>query len=76
MPATPAQFAIGTSSAFDAKGRQLAWHPAHWAGALVVDVPVSVEDTPYVRFGDWALWLAWTVTAGAAALGLIRRRRD
>lgn len=63
----------GTSSAFDARGRQLAWYPADWEGVFVVDIPLTTEDTPYVRFGDWALWLAWTVSGGAAALGLARR---
>lgn len=62
----------GTSSAFDARGRRLAWLPADWEGAYVVDVPLSQEDTLYVRFGDWALWLAWAVTAAATAVGLVR----
>ncbi|HSJ34283.1 MAG TPA: apolipoprotein N-acyltransferase [Acidimicrobiia bacterium] len=63
----------GTSSAFDARGRLLAWYPADWEGAFMVDIPLSAEDTPYVRFGDWMLWLAWTATAGAGTVGLTRR---
>jgi apolipoprotein N-acyltransferase len=66
----------GTSSAFDARGCLLAWYPADWEGVFVVDVPLAAEDTPYVRFGDWVLWLAWTITAGAAVLGLVRRRKN
>jgi apolipoprotein N-acyltransferase len=40
-------------------------------GAFLVTVPLIRVDTPYVRVGDWPLWLAAAIaacTAGAAAL--------
>ncbi|MFJ3160647.1 apolipoprotein N-acyltransferase [Streptomyces kanasensis] len=43
------------------------------SAAAVHDVPLATGTTPYVRFGDWPLWAAGTVLAGAA-LGAVRRR--
>jgi MFS family permease len=43
----------GTSAAFDATGRRLAWLPSDRTGVLRVDLPVGPIDTPYVRWGDW-----------------------
>lgn len=63
----------GTSSAFDARGRQLAWVPADQEVAFVVEVPLSQEDTLYVRFGDWVVWFSLIVAAGAALTPVIRR---
>src|SRR5215207_6975045 len=60
----------GTSAAFDARGRRLAWAPGGWRGAAVVELPRSAERTPYVRAGDvvpLACWLALAVGAVAAA---------
>lgn len=62
----------GTSAAFDARGRLIAWRPADWEGAYLVDIPLSQEQTLYVRYGDWALWLAWVVTGAASILGAAR----
>src|SRR5918995_6347146 len=66
----------GTSTAFDARGRLLLWEPYNVTGAFVVVVPLVRVDTPYVRVGDWALWVAAAVvasTAGAAVLRLASR---
>jgi apolipoprotein N-acyltransferase len=60
----------GTSAAFDARGRRLAWARGGWRGAAVVELPRSAERTPYVRAGDvvpLACWLALAVGAVAAA---------
>jgi apolipoprotein N-acyltransferase len=62
----------GTSAAFDARGRQLAWVPSHETGAFVVNVPLSQEDTPYVRYGDWVPALALVVVVVAGAVGARR----
>jgi apolipoprotein N-acyltransferase len=43
----------GTSAAFDARGRRLAWVDQHETGAWTVEVPLSREDTLFVRWGDW-----------------------
>ena len=48
----------GVSAAFDARGELLAWYPANWTGSFVVDIPLSQEETVYVRFGDWVVWLS------------------
>ena len=48
----------GVSSAFDARGRKLAWFPATNRGVIVVDVPLGSRTTVYQRIGDWVLALA------------------
>ncbi len=53
----------GVSAAFDSRGRLLMWYPADHVGTFVVDVPLGKEDTPYVRFGDWVVWLSLVVVA-------------
>jgi apolipoprotein N-acyltransferase len=68
----------GVSAAFDARGRRLAWRPASWRGAVVVELPRSREATPYVRFGDWlprACCLAVVLAALAALAGVLDRTR-
>lgn len=62
----------GTSAAFDARGRLLTWRPADWQGSYLVDIPISREDTIYVRYGDWALWLAWGIAAVTGMAGIAR----
>ena len=39
----------GTSAAFDARGRRLAWAPGDWRGAGMVELPLSAERTPSAR---------------------------
>jgi apolipoprotein N-acyltransferase len=57
----------GTSAAFDARGRRLAWAPTGWRGAALVELPLSRERTPYVRTGDW-LPVACVLALAAGAL--------
>jgi apolipoprotein N-acyltransferase len=62
----------GTSAAFDARGRRLAWVPGDRQGAVVVELPLSAERTPYVRAGDLvpaACGVALVVGALVAARG-------
>jgi apolipoprotein N-acyltransferase len=60
----------GVSSAFDARGRQLAWLPASERGVFVVDVPLAARTTVYQRCGDWVIGLALLVfTAWCARSG-------
>jgi apolipoprotein N-acyltransferase len=69
----------GTSAAFDARGRRLAWAPGSWRGAAAVELPLSAERTPYVRAGDVvpvACVLALAVGAAAAARRRGGLRRD
>ncbi|MGV0838285.1 apolipoprotein N-acyltransferase [Mycolicibacterium thermoresistibile] len=63
----------GVSSAFDARGRQLAWLPADVRGATVVEVPLTTVDTGYRRLGDWPLAVAAVVLAGAGIRMTVRR---
>jgi apolipoprotein N-acyltransferase len=63
----------GASAAFDARGARLAWFPPEYRGAFVVDVPLSVEQTPYVRLGDWVPALSGGIALGAAVAACARR---
>jgi apolipoprotein N-acyltransferase len=65
----------GTSAAFDARGRRLAWAPGGWRGAAVVELPLSAERTPYVRTGDVVPLACWVALAVGAAAAAARRRR-
>jgi apolipoprotein N-acyltransferase len=64
----------GTSAAFDARGRRLAWAPGDWRGAAVVELPLSAERTPYVRAGD-LVPVACGVALVAGAVVAVRGRR-
>ena len=64
----------GTSAAFDARGRRLAWAPGSWRGAATVELPLSGERTPYVRAGD-VVPIACGVALAAGAAVAVRRRR-
>jgi apolipoprotein N-acyltransferase len=48
----------GVSSAFDARGHELAWFAAADRGVIVVDVPLESQATVYQRFGDWVILVA------------------
>ncbi|OXM72407.1 MULTISPECIES: apolipoprotein N-acyltransferase [Amycolatopsis] len=63
----------GTSAAFDAQGRRLAWMPPDERGIFVVDVPLYEGTTPYVRWGDWVPAAAFAITAVAAGWALVNR---
>jgi apolipoprotein N-acyltransferase len=66
----------GTSAAFDARGRRLAWAPGGWRGAATVELPLSRERTPYVRAGDVVpVACAAALAAGWLVAALRRRRR-
>ena len=65
----------GTSAAFDSRGRRLAWLPADDTGTFVLRVPLAVQDTPYVRHGDWVPATSAAICAVAAAWWLAGRRR-
>ncbi|MEV3900996.1 apolipoprotein N-acyltransferase [Mycobacterium sp. NPDC050551] len=66
----------GISTAFDARGRQLAWYPATERGAIVVDVPLDSHTTVFQRFGDWVLALAFCIFACAVVVATMRHRRS
>jgi apolipoprotein N-acyltransferase len=66
----------GVSSAFDARGRQLAWYPAAERGAIVVDVPLDAHTTAFQRLGNWVLVFAFSILAGATAVATVRSRQD
>jgi apolipoprotein N-acyltransferase len=48
----------GVSSAFDARGRELAWFPGADRGVIVVDVPLGSQITVYQRLGEWVIVVA------------------
>jgi apolipoprotein N-acyltransferase len=64
----------GTSAAFDARGRRLAWVRSDEVGAWTVQVPLAGESTPYVRFGDWLPMASVIVLLAAGSLAARRRR--
>jgi len=71
-----ALFAVsGVSAAFDGRGRLLAWYPADWTGVFVVDVPLTREETWYVRLGDWVVWLSAAVVLAVLVLTIVGRVR-
>jgi apolipoprotein N-acyltransferase len=63
----------GTSAAFDARGRRLAWAPGTWRGAGVAELPLSTERTPYVRTGDLVPAACGVALAAGAAVAVRRR---
>lgn len=65
----------GTTSAFDARGRRLAWLDAHSRGVVTVAVPLAGTVTPYRRAGDWVLSAAWVVAAAGTAGASLRAAR-
>jgi apolipoprotein N-acyltransferase len=64
----------GDSSAFDDRGRQLAWAGTSFRGVLHVRVslPVASARTLYDRLGDYVPWTAVGIAGLAAAIGLAR----
>ncbi len=64
----------GTSAAFDADGRPLAWVPPTHRGTFTVIVPLHEGLTPYVRWGDWFPVLAAAVTGVTATLLFVTPR--
>lgn len=56
----------GTSAAFDARGRRLAWIDQDETGAWTVEVPLATEETLFVRWGDWVPAACLVVVLGAA----------
>jgi apolipoprotein N-acyltransferase len=65
----------GTSAAFDARGRRLAWAPGGWRGAATVELPLSRERTPYVRAGDVVPAACAAALAAGWLVAALRRRR-
>jgi apolipoprotein N-acyltransferase len=62
----------GDSSAFDARGRRLAWCPSGFRGVTVVSVPLESNATLYQRLGDWVPVLAFAILGGAAGIAIFR----
>ncbi|MGH3597088.1 MAG: apolipoprotein N-acyltransferase, partial [Mycobacterium sp.] len=62
----------GDSSAFDARGRQLAWCPSTYRGVIVVNVPLESKITVYQRLGDWVLVVAFAVLVGVIGGAMLR----
>jgi apolipoprotein N-acyltransferase len=65
----------GDSSAFDARGRRLAWCPSDFRGVIVVSVPLASHATVYRRLGDWVPVLAFVVLGGAVGVAFFRWHR-
>lgn len=61
----------GDSSAFDARGRRLAWCPSGYQSVVVVTVSLASTTTLYQRLGDWVPVSAFAILGVA----LFRWRR-
>lgn len=62
----------GNSSAFDPRGERLAWIPQDRTGAWSVEVPLSREDTLFVRWGPWVPVGSMAILGMAAVVALGR----
>jgi apolipoprotein N-acyltransferase len=62
----------GDSSAFDSRGRRLAWCPSGFRGVIVVTVPLESNATLYQRLGDWVPVTAFAIVGGAVGLARFR----
>jgi apolipoprotein N-acyltransferase len=60
----------GVSTAFDARGRTLAWmgQAAHGVVIVTLGLPAASARTPYDRFGDYVPWSALGITLAAALI--------
>ncbi|HSS24866.1 MAG TPA: apolipoprotein N-acyltransferase, partial [Mycobacterium sp.] len=65
----------GDSSAFDARGRRLAWCPSGFSGVIVVSVPLESNATLYQRLGDWVPVTAFAILGGAVGFATFRWHR-
>ena len=61
----------GISAFIDPSGQMQSWIPMGKEGIIYASFEPRLEDTPYVRFGDWFSWLALGVVV---ALLFVRRR--
>jgi len=64
----------GTSAAFDARGRRLAWASGSFRGAAEVALPLTAERTPYARVGDVVPVACGAALAVGAVVAAARRR--
>ena len=64
----------GTSAAFDSRGRRLAWVDQHETGAWTAEVPLSREDTLFVRWGDWVPAACLMVMLATVMVAAVPRR--
>jgi apolipoprotein N-acyltransferase len=64
----------GDSTAFDARGRKLAWCPSSYRGAIVISVPIGPHTTGYQRLGDCVPALALAILVSAGVLATVRSR--
>ncbi len=65
----------GDSSAFDARGRRLAWCPSGFRGVIVVSVPLGSTVTLYQRLGDWVPATSFVILSGAVGFAFLRWHR-
>jgi apolipoprotein N-acyltransferase len=64
----------GGSTAFDPRGRKIAWCPSSYRGAIVVSVPLGSHTTGFQRLGEWVPALAFAILVSAGVLAGVRSR--
>jgi apolipoprotein N-acyltransferase len=66
----------GISAVVDADGRVHGRTALFERTVLETTLAATTGQTPYVRYGEWAIGLAFVIVAIAAVIALVRRRRD
>lgn len=64
----------GLTAAIGYQGNLIAQIPQFETQVLRTDVPTTLGQTPYTRFGDWPLYL-WIALSGLALVVLTRRQK-
>lgn len=64
----------GVSAAFDARGERHLWLGTDRTGVRIAAFPLATRRTPYLRLGDWVLYLSLATVVGAAAFAWRRAR--
>ncbi len=65
----------GVTGSIDPYGRVVAQMPRHVRGSVLVPFGYRNDVTFYTRHGDWLGWICAGITAGALAVGLLRKRQ-
>ncbi len=65
----------GVTGSIDPYGRMVAQMPRHVRGAVLAPFGYETDLSFYTKYGDWIGWLCAGVTAGLAAVALLRRRQ-
>jgi apolipoprotein N-acyltransferase len=63
----------GISALYDTHGRAIARAGIYRQAVLVADLPWGAPPSPYTRFGDWLVWIAYLLVGGTYLAACLRR---